>query len=233
MNAVIGGIEGGINWIVDGLNRIIGGFNKIVTVAASIIGADWGGADLLSHVSLGRISVKAYADGGFPEDGLFFANHSELVGKFSNGKTAVANNMQIIEGIAGGVSQAINDTLIPYIREIIRALNNGGSTTVSRLEDIFKKSGFGVRRYATGGFPEDGWFRASHGEIMGQFDNGQSVVADNQQITEGISLAVQAGNQESNMLMRQNINLLQRQNDLLMGILQKETGISRDMYLML
>lgn len=44
--------------------------------------------------------------------------------------------------------------------------------------------------YATGGFPEDGWFRASHGEIMGQFDNGQSVVANNYQITEGISEAV-------------------------------------------
>lgn len=44
--------------------------------------------------------------------------------------------------------------------------------------------------YATGGFPEDGWFRASHGEIMGQFDNGQSVVANNYQITEGIAEAV-------------------------------------------
>lgn len=42
---------------------------------------------------------NAYAAGGFPEDGLFFANHNELVGQFSNGKTAVANNEQITEGI--------------------------------------------------------------------------------------------------------------------------------------
>lgn len=42
---------------------------------------------------------KAYATGGFPEDGLFYANHSELVGEFSNGKTAVANNIQITKGI--------------------------------------------------------------------------------------------------------------------------------------
>ena len=41
---------------------------------------------------------RAYATGGFPEDGLFFANHNELVGKFSNGKTAVANNKQITDG---------------------------------------------------------------------------------------------------------------------------------------
>ena len=40
-----------------------------------------------------------FATGGFPEDGLFFANHNELVGQFSNGKTAVANNAQITEGI--------------------------------------------------------------------------------------------------------------------------------------
>lgn len=47
-----------------------------------------------------------------------------------------------------------------------------------------------VPAYATGGFPEDGWFRASQGEIMGKFDNGQSVVANNMQITDGIADAV-------------------------------------------
>ena len=85
---------------------------------------------------------------------------------------------------------------------------------------------FSVSYYAQGGFPEDGWFRANHGEIMGKFDNGQSVVANNRQITEGIAIAVNKGNQENNMLMRQEISLLQRQNELLVGILEKETGIS-------
>ena len=51
-------------------------------------------------------------------------------------------------------------------------------------------NGMGIPTYAVGGFPEDGWFRASHGEIMGQFDNGQSVVANNDQITAGIAQAV-------------------------------------------
>ena len=50
---------------------------------------------------------KLFANGGFPEDGLFFANHNELVGKFTNGKTAVANNMQIVEGIKAGVYEAV------------------------------------------------------------------------------------------------------------------------------
>lgn len=82
--------------------------------------------------------------------------------------------------------------------------------------------------FASGGFPEDGWFRANHGEIMGKFDNGQSVVANNMQITEGISAAVYKGNRENNALIRQQIGLLQRQNELLLGILEKETGISAD-----
>lgn len=44
--------------------------------------------------------------------------------------------------------------------------------------------------YKTGGFPEEGWFRASRDELIGQWDNGQSVVATNYQITEGIAQAV-------------------------------------------
>ena len=46
--------------------------------------------------------------------------------------------------------------------------------------------------YARGGFPdpEDGWFRASHGEMLGKFDNGQSVVANNEQIVDGIRQGV-------------------------------------------
>ena len=46
------------------------------------------------------------------------------------------------------------------------------------------------KSYSTGGFPEDGWFRANHGELMGTFDNGKSVVANNQQITEGFARGI-------------------------------------------
>ena len=51
--------------------------------------------------------MPTFATGGFPEDGLFYANHSELVGQFSNGKTAVANNKQITDGIANAVYPAV------------------------------------------------------------------------------------------------------------------------------
>lgn len=55
-------------------------------------------------------STPAFANGGFPEDGLFFANHNELVGTFSNGKTAVANNEEITTGIYEAVRDAMRDS---------------------------------------------------------------------------------------------------------------------------
>ena len=55
-----------------------------------------------------KIDLPKFARGGFPEDGLFMANHSELVGTFNNGKTAVANNAQIVEGISAGVYNAVS-----------------------------------------------------------------------------------------------------------------------------
>lgn len=68
--------------------------------------------------AVGMASIPKFAIGGFPEDGLFMANHSEIVGKFSNGKTAVANNQQIVEGISAGVQQAVAQALVPYLADI-------------------------------------------------------------------------------------------------------------------
>lgn len=116
MNAVIGGIESAINFIVGGINTIIGGFNKVVSWAAKVAEVDWGGVDLVPKVQLSRI--QAFETGGFPEDGLFFANHEEMVGQFSNGKTAVANNSQIVEGIKAGVKSAVSEALTPYLSQI-------------------------------------------------------------------------------------------------------------------
>ena len=75
--------------------------NKEVVIPVSL-SIDKGMKNLFSQVS-----VQAYSVGGFPDDGLFMANHGELVGKFSNGKTAVANNQQIVDGIKQGVYEAV------------------------------------------------------------------------------------------------------------------------------
>ena len=56
--------------------------------------------------------LPQFASGGYPnEDGLFLANHNELVGKFSNGKTAVANNEEITEGIRRAVVEGMSAVL--------------------------------------------------------------------------------------------------------------------------
>ena len=53
------------------------------------------------------LKVERYATGGFLEDGLFTMNHGEMAGKFSNGQSVVANNQQIVDGIADGVYRAM------------------------------------------------------------------------------------------------------------------------------
>ena len=83
-----------------------------------------------------------YASGGFPEDGFFYANHNELVGQFSNGRTAVANNEQIVEGISNGVSQANEETnsLLRENNRLMRQLLSKDSTIdVSTIASAFNR----------------------------------------------------------------------------------------------
>ncbi|MFR4323341.1 MAG: hypothetical protein ACLT22_04535 [Coprobacillus cateniformis] len=64
-------------------------------------------------VSGDKFSVKPYMAGGFPETGqLFVAREAgpELVGRI-NGKTAVANNDQIVTGISSGVYNAVRSAM--------------------------------------------------------------------------------------------------------------------------
>lgn len=51
---------------------------------------------------------QTYAKGGFPEEGPFMMNRGEIAGKFRNGKSVVANNQQITDGIAAAVYQAFS-----------------------------------------------------------------------------------------------------------------------------
>lgn len=106
INTVIGWIN---TYIIDNLNKISITIPKIKVFGKTLYDGNTFGFDV-SHIS-------TFATGGFPEDGLFMANHGELVGKFSNGKTAVANNAQIVEGIEAGVYRAVT-----------AANNNGGKS---------------------------------------------------------------------------------------------------------
>ena len=103
-NGIIGSVEGIINGVIDGINWLLGGFNQVVTWAASILKEDWGGLTLIQRVELPRL-----ADGGFVGAGqMFIAREAgpELVGNI-NGRTAVANNDQIVAAVSQGVYSAV------------------------------------------------------------------------------------------------------------------------------
>lgn len=78
-----------------------------VKVQAKIKDAMAAAINIGKEAKQGIGTITAFAKGGFPEDGLFFANHNELVGKFSNGNTAVANNEQILTGIEKATASGI------------------------------------------------------------------------------------------------------------------------------
>ena len=77
-----------------------------------------------------------YANGGFPERGqMFIARESgpEMVGTMG-GRTAVANNDQIVQGIAGGVASAMsgqNQLLAEQNRLLRELLAKGTSVNIS------------------------------------------------------------------------------------------------------
>lgn len=106
--AIKGIWNGFAEWINKALNLNFKGFSK----QFSVLGQSIEIGIPAFNIQLGKLPT--FQVGGFPEDGLFMANHSELVGKFSNGKTAVANNDQITKGIEEaayrGMMRALNQS---------------------------------------------------------------------------------------------------------------------------
>ena len=147
--------------------------------------------------------------------GISIATWSDVNKKITNLVTKVKNKLSARFKIK-----------LPHIKLAFQK-TAGKTLTDKAWNQIFGgKPKFSVAYYAQGGFPEDGWFRASRGEIMGKFDNGQSVVANNMQITQGISDAVQRGNQQLVAYLQQEVNELRQQNEYLRTIASKEFGIT-------
>lgn len=88
-----------------------------------------------------------------------------------------------IKGIWNTFANWLNDKLVWDIDPISVAGNQifGGATI-----NLGK-----IPTFSLGGFPEDGWFRASKGEYFGQFDDGTSYIANNNQIVDGVAVGVE------------------------------------------
>ena len=130
--------------IIDTMKKILTfDFTHIDDVWADVgnkIGKAWTEMAKASGNTFSNLTGETYATGGFPEDGIFFANHNELIGGFDNGRTVVANNEQIIEGIKQGVLEAMiasgNGNVNVYVdsqeisRIVERDMNNRGTNSI-------------------------------------------------------------------------------------------------------
>ena len=132
-------VDGKLNWMdfaAVALNSIMQPINAIITLINLIITAvqwierlanEWNGI----REGIGAASAKAgsadygfglFASGGYPSEGEIFVAREqgpEMVGTIG-GRTAVANNDQIVEGIRQGVYDAVS-----------AAMSNGGNNDVS------------------------------------------------------------------------------------------------------
>ena len=118
INGIISGVENGINWVVDGLNSLQFTLPEWLPVG----GGKHFGLNIPS-VSLGRVSLMA--SGGFPDYGeMFIAREDgpELVGRIGN-RTAVANNDQIVAGIAQANEEVVN-AVMAMASMVVQAINN-------------------------------------------------------------------------------------------------------------
>ncbi len=124
-NGIIGGIEGLINGGIEGINSLIRGLNKISFDLPDWLGGGSFGFDIdaLKKINIPRIPVETFATGGYPDEGqLFIARErgAEMVGSIG-GRTAVANNDQIVEAISTAVYNAM------MAAESNRGKNDGGN----------------------------------------------------------------------------------------------------------
>lgn len=135
--------------IISFIDAISAGLAGIIrTISSKIIGER---NTNLIHNSF-QYWTPSFATGGFPEDGLFYANHNELVGSFSNGKTAVANNMQIVDGIKQGVKEAMvesrgtQSSSTQLTGDMIIDGKKAGKILAKSVGEELNRSGFKLRK---------------------------------------------------------------------------------------
>ena len=136
---------------------------------------------------------------------------SPITNCFNIMKNGITNAFNYVwSSIRGGVTGAMNYVIskiengVNFVVSGINSLLRGFNKVVSMAAKVAGANWGGVSlvpkvhipRLASGGiFPrgEDGMAFINHNELVGRFSNGKNVVANNQQITEGIKQAVMEG----------------------------------------
>lgn len=136
---------------------------------------------------------------------------SPITNCFNIMKNGITNAFNYVwSSIRGGVTGAMNYVIskiengVNFVVNGINSLLRGFNKVVSMAAKVAGANWNGVSlvpkvhipRLASGGiFPrgEDGMAFINHNELVGKFSNGRNVVANNQQITDGIRVAVLEG----------------------------------------
>lgn len=141
-------------------NVVIGIFNQMIKSINQAMNVSWddidfGGEKVVQKgkAQLLKISpIQSFSLGGFPsgENGLFYANSSEMVGRFTNGKTAVANNDQIVAGIEQGVYNAVMSAMSQGTQNVNVVLEGDaeGIFRVVRQQNRIYKNSTGASAFA-------------------------------------------------------------------------------------
>ena len=123
INMLLAYFEGFVNKVIDAWNWLKQQINSLSIEIPEWLGGGTIGFNLAmsSHVTLPR-----FAEGGFPEQGqMFIAREAgaEMVGSIGR-RTAVANNDQIVAGIASGVAEANGEqnSLLREQNSLLRAI---------------------------------------------------------------------------------------------------------------
>lgn len=147
-----------VNGIINAFNKFIdkiNGFasNPLVTAALSVVGVN------ISSLSVPKMTAISLAEGAYdiPKGQLFIANEAgaEMVGSM-DGKTAVANQEQIIEGIRRGVAdgQAEQNQLLRRQNELLTGILQKDSTVrlaASSMLGRITRQSLDMYSMATGG----------------------------------------------------------------------------------
>lgn len=197
----------GFSWIKEAV-MLVG--IALTAVGAIILGAPAAVAGVIAGIVAGVATLVIVIKDNWEAIKNFTLNLVEKIGGFFGG---------LWDGIKAGLNSVIN-----WFQEGLGKLgekldNFLGNHTTGISGGIAVNIGSAAPAYATGGFPEDGLFYANHNELVGEFTNGKTAVANNEQIIAGIEQGVRDANAEQAALLRE-------QNSLLQAILEKETGIS-------
>jgi phage-related protein len=129
LNSIIGGFEAMANGVIGGINSMVRALNSLSFDVPEWVPGIGGKKFRLNIPYLNTVTftrLETYAEGGFPDEGqMFIAREAgaEMVGAIG-GHTAVANNDQIVEGIASGVAaaNAEQNRLLAEQNSLLRAL---------------------------------------------------------------------------------------------------------------